>query len=229
MRVLVVEDSPRVARGLQTALRMRGYEVMWAATAAAALSAPPVDLVLLDLGLPDRDGLEVCAELRRRGNVAIIAVTARGDERDRVSGLRTGADDYVVKPFAVAELHARIEAVMRRMARGSDRRTPLTLGPLTIDVDAHRVEVDGREVSLTRKEFDLLVALTHRPGAVVSREQLLVDVWHTTWTGNQHTVEVHIGSLRGKLGHPSLVKTVRGVGYRLCTEPPVTQVEQRHD
>jgi DNA-binding response OmpR family regulator len=100
---------------------------------------------------------------------------------------------------------------------------------LLIDLDAHRVEVDGREISLTRKEFDLLVALTRRPGAVVSREQLLVDVWHTTWTGNQHTVEVHIGSLRGKLGDPRLVKTVRGVGYRLCAEPLVPQVEQRDD
>jgi DNA-binding response OmpR family regulator len=219
MRVLVVEDSPRVARGLRTALRMRGYEVLCASTAAEALAAPPVDLVLLDLGLPDRDGLDVCAELRRRGDVAIIAVTARGEERDRVTGLRTGADDYVVKPFGVAELQARIDAVMRRAARGHDRRVPVTFGRMTIDLDAHRVEVDGREVALTRKEFELLAALSRRPGAVVTRDELLADVWHTTWAGNQHTVDVHIGSLRGKLGDPRFVKTVRGVGYRLCTEP----------
>jgi DNA-binding response OmpR family regulator len=218
MRVLVVEDSPRVARGLQTALRMRGYEVLCATTAAEALAAPPVDLVLLDLGLPDRDGLDVCRELRRGGDVPIIAVTARGDERDRVSGLRAGADDYVVKPFGVAELAARIEAVMRRAARTTDRRAPVTVGGFFVDLDAHRVEVDGREVALTRKEFELLEALARRPGAVVTRSQLLADVWHTTWTGNPHTVEVHVASLRSKLGNPRLVQTIRGVGYRLRTE-----------
>jgi len=220
MRVLIVEDSPRVARGLQTALRMRGYEVLCATTAAAALAAPPVDLVLLDLGLPDQDGLDVCAELRRRGDVAIIAVTARGEERDRVIGLRTGADDYVVKPFGVAELQARIEAVMRRSARVNDRRSPMTMGSLTIDLDAHRVAVDGSEIALTRKEFELLAALARRPGAVVTRDQLLAEVWRTTWSGNQHTVEVHIGSLRAKLGDARWVQTVRGVGYRLRTDGP---------
>ncbi|HEU4423185.1 MAG TPA: response regulator transcription factor [Pilimelia sp.] len=220
MRVLIVEDSPRVARGLKTALRMRGYEVLCATTAAAALAAPPVDLVLLDLGLPDQDGLDVCAELRRRGDVAIIAVTARGEERDRVIGLRTGADDYVVKPFGVAELQARIEAVMRRSARVNDRRAPMTMGSLTIDLDAHRVVIDGSEIALTRKEFELLAALARRPGAVVTRDQLLAEVWRTTWSGNQHTVEVHIGSLRAKLGDARWVQTVRGVGYRLRTDGP---------
>jgi DNA-binding response OmpR family regulator len=218
MRVLVVEDSPRVARGLQIALRMRGYEVLCASTAAEALAAPPVDLVLLDLGLPDRDGLDLCRELRRAGDVPIIAVTARGDERDRVTGLRAGVDDYVVKPFGVAELAARIEAVMRRSARTTDRRAPVTVGGFTVDLDAHRVEVDGQEIALTRKEFELLEALARRPGAVVTRAQLLADVWHTTWNGNPHTVEVHVASLRSKLGRPRLVQTIRGVGYRLRTE-----------
>jgi DNA-binding response OmpR family regulator len=227
MRVMVVEDSPRVATGLQTALRARGYEVVLASTAAQALAAQPVDLVLLDLGLPDRDGLEVCAELRSRSDVAIIAVTARGEERDRVNGLRSGADDYVVKPFGVAELQARIEALMRRAARTNGRRAPVTFGALVVDLDAHRVEVDGREIVLTRKEFDLLAALTRRPGAVVTREQLLADVWHTMWMGDSHTVEVHIASLRAKLGDPRLVKTVRGVGYRLCHEPLVARTGQR--
>ena len=215
MRVLVVEDSPRVARGLQTALRARGYDVDCATSVAEALAAPPVDLVLLDLGLPDGDGLDVCRELRRRGGVAIIAVTARGEERDRVVGLRTGADDYVVKPFGVAELYARIEAVMRRVGIHPGRREPVTVGALTVDLDARRVDLDGREVVLTRKEFELLAALIRHPGAVVTRDQLLATVWHTTWGGSPHTVEVHVAALRSKLGDPGIVQTVRGVGYRL--------------
>src|SRR6266487_249743 len=156
MRVLLVEDNPRMARGLETALRNRGYEVLCAPNAELALAAPPVDLVLLDLGLPDRDGLEVCRELRRRGDVAIIAVTARGQERDRIAGLRTGADDYVVKPFGMAELQARIDAVMRRTARSAPRQESVRVGPVTIDLDARRVTVEDAEISLTRKEYDLL-------------------------------------------------------------------------
>jgi len=215
MRVLLVEDDVRVAGALETALRRRGYDLLRAGTAAEALAAPPVDLVLLDLGLPDRDGIEVCRELRRRGDVAIIAVTARAEERDRIAGLRTGADDYVVKPFGMAELQARIDAVMRRAARSTLRQGGITVGALTIDFDAHRVTADGAEISLTRKEYDLLTALARRPGSVVTRDQLLADVWQTTWAGSPHTVEVHIASLRGKLGDPGLVQTVRGVGYRL--------------
>ena len=223
MRVLLVEDDVRVAAALENSLRRRGYETLRAATAAAALAAPPVDLVLLDLGLPDRDGLEVCRELRRRGDVAIIAVTARGEERDRVAGLRTGADDYVVKPFGLAELEARIEAVMRRAARTGVSQGPIVVGGLTVDITAHQVTVDGAEVALTRKEFDLLVALARQPGAVVTRERLLAEVWHTTWAGNLHTVEVHLASLRSKLGDATLIQTVRGVGYRLRAQPPVPE------
>jgi DNA-binding response OmpR family regulator len=215
MRVLLVEDDLRVAAALETALRRRGYEVLRASTAAEALNAPPADLVLLDLCLPDRDGIEVCRQLRRRGEVAIIAVTARGEERDRVAGLRSGADDYVVKPFGMAELQARIDAVMRRSARSASRAPKVVVGALTVDLDAHRVDLAGREVSLTRKEFDLLAALVRRPGGTVSREHLLAEVWHTTWMGSPHTVEVHVASLRAKLGDPGLVQTVRGVGYRL--------------
>jgi DNA-binding response OmpR family regulator len=215
MRVLLVEDDVRVAGALETALRRRGYDLLRAETAAEALAAPPVDLVLLDLGLPDRDGIEVCRELRRRSEVAIIAVTARDAERDRIAGLRTGADDYVVKPFGMAELQARIDAVMRRAARSAPRQGAFTAGSLTIDFDAHRVTSGGTEISLTRKEYDLLTALARRAGSVVTREQLLADVWQTTWAGSPHTVEVHVASLRGKLGDPGLVQTVRGVGYRL--------------
>ena len=215
MRVLLVEDDVRVAGALETALRRRGYDLLRAHTAAEALAAPPVDLVLLDLGLPDGDGLEVCRELRRRGDVAIIAVTARAEERDRIAGLRIGADDYVVKPFGMAELQARIDAVMRRAARSVARQGGVTVGALSIDLDAHRVTTDGTEISLTRKEYDLLAALARRAGAVVTRDQLLADVWQTTWVGSPHTVEVHVASLRGKLGDAGLIQTVRGVGYRL--------------
>lgn len=215
MRVLLVEDDARVAAALEQALRRRGYETLRAATAADALAAPPVDLVLLDLCLPDQDGIEVCRELRRRSDVAIIAVTARGDEWDRVTGLRTGADDYLVKPFGLAELQARIDAVMRRAARSANPKGQITVGSLVVDLDGRSVTIDHRNVSLTRKEFDLLVALARRPGMVVARDQLLADVWRSTWAGNLHTIEVHLASLRGKLGDPTLIQTVRGVGYRL--------------
>lgn len=215
MRVLLVEDDERVASALETALRRRGFETLRAMSAAEALAAPAVDLVLLDLGLPDRDGTEVCRELRRRGNVAIIMVTARSDERDLVGGLQLGADDYVVKPFTVAELIARMEAVMRRTARASQTRGSLTVGPLMIDMGARQVTVNGSLITLTRKEYDLLVAMAHRPGAVVSKELLFTEVWQATWAGNLHTVEVHVASLRSKLGEPTLIQTVRGIGYRL--------------
>ncbi len=215
MRVLLVEDDGRVASVLEKALVRRGYETIRAATAAEALAAPPVDLVLLDLGLPDRDGIQVCRELRRRGGVAIIAVTARTEERDRVIGLRAGADDYIVKPFGLAELQARIDAVMRRAGQFETTHEPITMGPLVLDLDARRVTVDGAEISLTFKEFELLVALVKRSGTVVTRDQLLAEVWQSTWTGNLHTVEVHLASLRSKLGDPGLIQTVRGVGYRM--------------
>jgi DNA-binding response OmpR family regulator len=218
MRVLLVEDDRRVASALQTALGRRGYHIALATTAAEALTAAPADLVLLDLCLPDGDGIDVCRELRRRSDVAIIAVTARGEERDRVAGLRCGADDYVVKPFGMAELQARIEAVMRRTARSVRNEPVLRAGRLTVDLNAHRVVLDDREIALTRKEFDLVVALARRSGGTASREQLLAEVWQTTWMGSPHTVEVHVASLRAKLGEPGVVQTVRGVGYRLRTD-----------
>ena len=219
MRVLLVEDDAHVAAALRSALQRRGYEVVHATTAAQALDAAQVDLVLLDLGLPDADGLDVCRELRRRNEqVAIIAVTARGEQHDRVAGLLTGADDYVVKPFSLVELQARIEAVLRRTVRAAGPPSQTLLaGPIEVDLSARRVTVDGAEVALTRKEFEILVALARMPGAVVSRERLMLEAWQTTWVG-RHTVEVHVGSLRGKLGDPGLLQTVRGVGYRLRAE-----------
>jgi DNA-binding response OmpR family regulator len=215
VRVLLVEDDIRVAGAVQAALRRRGFDTLHVCTAAEALAVAPVDLVLLDLGLPDRDGLEVCRELRRRGDMAIIVLTARGEERDRVCGLRTGADDYVVKPFGMAELLARIDAVMRRTGRVAAAHGVLVVGPVVIDLDQHQVAVAGQDIALTRKEYDILVALARRNGGVTTRDQLLAEVWQTTWSGNSHTVEVHVAALRSKLGDPRLVRTVRGVGYRL--------------
>ncbi|GGM29064.1 MULTISPECIES: response regulator transcription factor [Micromonospora] len=215
MRVLLVEDDLRVASALSAALRRRGYEVVQAMTAAEAVQAGPVDLVLLDLTLPDRDGIEVCRRLRQHDEgVAIIAVTARAEERDRVAGLRAGADDYVVKPYSMVELQARIEAVMRRAARTPRPTNALQVGSLRIDVDARRVWVADREVGLARKEFDLLLALARQAGTVVPRDRLQLDVWQTTWA-TSHTLDVHVAALRGKLDTVGLVETVRGVGYRL--------------
>ncbi|MEW2378228.1 DNA-binding response OmpR family regulator [Micromonospora sp. M71_S20] len=215
VRVLLVEDDLRVASALGKALRRRGHEVVSALTAAEAVRAGAVDLVLLDLNLPDGDGLEVCRRLRQADeDVAIIAVTARAEEHDRVAGLRAGADDYVVKPFSMVELQARIEAVMRRTARSVRSTSELRVGRLRIDVHARQVWLGEREVGLARKEFDLLVALARQAGTVVPRDRLQLDVWQTTW-GTRHNLDVHVAALRGKLDDAGLVETVRGVGYRL--------------
>lgn len=219
IRVLLVEDDLRLADALVGALRARQFEVSHVATGAAALQAPVPDVVLLDLGLPDRDGLRVCRDLRENpetASVGIIIITARSQERERVIGLRSGADDYVVKPVAVEELCARIEAVLRRSQPAPGRRE-LAAGPLEIDLGAHLVRCDGEPVELTPKEFDLLVALAREPDIAVSHDHLMLQVWNTAWPGTRRTLEVHIGTLRAKLGRPDLVETVRGVGYRLVS------------
>ncbi|MEV6692338.1 response regulator transcription factor [Micromonospora sp. NPDC051196] len=218
VRILLVEDDRRVAGALSSALHRRGYEVEHAATVAAALAAAPCDLVLLDLTLPDGDGTDLCRKLRGRSSqLGIIAVTARGEERDRVLGLRLGADDYVVKPFSMVELQARIEAVLRRASHTAPQRNLIEVGPVRVDVAARTVTVAERPVPLTRKEFDVLLSLARQPGVAVPRDRILLDAWGTTFA-DRHTVEVHVGSLRGKLGDPRLVETVRGVGYRLRAE-----------
>jgi DNA-binding response OmpR family regulator len=215
VRVLLVEDDVRVAAAVASGLRKRGYEVDCAGSIAEALEAAPADLVLLDLGLPDGDGMDLCRALRaRQPEVGIIAVTARGEERDRVSGLLTGADDYVVKPFSMAELQARMAAVLRRSVRSTPAAQQVEVGGLTIDFTARRVVRDGTEVPLTRKEFDILATLARRPGIAVARDRIIIEVWQTSWVG-PHVLDVHMAALRGKLGDPGLVQTVRGVGYRL--------------
>lgn len=215
--VLVVEDDLRLADALLGALRGDGYDVRHAATAEAALAAEPADLVLLDLGLPDRDGIEVCRQMRARYDLAeagIIIVTARGQERERVLGLRSGADDYVVKPLSLEELRARIEAVLRRRAPGV-APTTLSAGGIQVDLATREVSHAGESVALTRKEFDLLVALLREPGTVLTHDRLMLQVWQTTWSGTRRTLEVHVGTLRAKLNDPGIIETVRGVGYRL--------------
>jgi DNA-binding response OmpR family regulator len=218
MRVLLVEDDVRFAEVLARALHRRGYLVDHVATAQAALVGPACDLVLLDLSLPDEDGLEVCRRLRAASNIPIIIITARGSEPDRVTGLRCGADDYLVKPFGVAELQARIEAVLRRAhpCIGGIR----TVGRLRIDPARHQAAVDGRELRLARKEFQLLVALAQEPGSVVRRDQLVAQVWQSSWPGVFRTLEVHIGSLRAKVRAAVRIEAVRGVGYRMVPQPP---------
>ncbi len=220
VNVLLVEDDDAIAEPLAVGLRREGFEVTRAATGAEALATEGADLVLLDLRLPDVDGFSVCRQLRARSDVPIIVVSARGEEVDRVVGLELGADDYVVKPFGLRELIARIRAVTRRTGehRGSDHDEELVAGALRIDLRAHRVTVEGAEVSLTAKEFALLALLAREPGAVVDRERILREVWDTTWYGSSKTIDVHVAALRRKLGDPAWIETVRGIGLRLRSE-----------
>ncbi|AYC39670.1 response regulator transcription factor [Streptomyces griseorubiginosus] len=219
MRVLLVEDDEPVAQSLRRGLIRYGFEVEWVSTGAAALDhAGPYDVVLLDLGLPDTDGLDVCKALRLRGDVPIIVISARSDETDRVVGLELGADDYVSKPFGVREVIARIRAVMRRVRP----RTPhADSGPdrygsrLTVDRKAARVRLDGEEVPLAPKEYDLLAFLTEEPGALMSREQIMEAVWDANWFGPTKTLDVHVAALRRKLAGAISIEAVRGVGFRL--------------
>ena len=218
MRVLLVEDDLTIASPLVRGLERDGFAVDHAETGAAAqaaLAAAPPDVVLLDLGLPDIDGFELCRTLRHASAVPIIVVTARGEEVDRVVGLELGADDYVVKPFGFRELVARIRAVARRAAGRAEATAP-TVGPLAVDRRTRRAVVDGQALTLTPKEFDLLALLADDPGAVYSRQRILDEVWDPHWYGPTKTLDVHVASLRRKLGHPELIETVRGVGYRLA-------------
>ncbi|WP_326792759.1 response regulator transcription factor [Streptomyces sp. NBC_00841] len=225
MRLLLVEDDNHVAAALSAVLARHGIQVVHARSGEEALKAllpadaEPFGVVLLDLGLPDQDGYEVCGKIRKRCSIPVIMVTARADVRSRIHGLNLGADDYVVKPYDTGELLARIHAVSRRKSAGEDTvQTPvaaLRLGHVHIELPTRRVSVDGAEVQLTRKEFDLLALLAQRPGVVFRREQIISEVWRTSWEGTGRTLEVHVASLRSKLRLPALIETVRGVGYRL--------------
>ncbi|MFF9482756.1 response regulator transcription factor [Streptomyces sp. NPDC014733] len=212
-RVLVVEDDKGIAESLVRGLRQVGYVVEGVRSGRAALSAPSPDVVLLDLGLPDIDGVEVCRRLRARSDAAIIAVTARGEEADRVVALDEGADDYLVKPFGLAELLARIRAVLRR--RRPAEPEILRHGPLALDLRTRQVSVEGRVVTLTPKEFGILECLAADPGRVVSRQQILDRAWDADWYGPTKVVDVHVAALRRKLAVPGLIETVYGHGFRL--------------
>lgn len=215
MKVLVVEDDPAVSEPLLAGLQRNGIETEHVVYASqVVVAAQNVDVVLLDLGLPDGDGIDVLRELRRNSDVPVIIATARGDETDRIVGLELGADDYVVKPFSVRELAARVRAVARRRRIDSS----LESGRLVVDRTQHRVLVDGQPVELTAKEFDLLAVLAEEPGRAVPRQELFSRVWDPVWIGTGKTLDVHVASLRKKLGDAELIETVRGVGYRLAVD-----------
>ncbi|MDH6140586.1 DNA-binding response OmpR family regulator [Kitasatospora sp. GP30] len=214
LSVLVVEDDRDIAALLGRGLGREGYAVRHAGTGAEALRARPVpDVVLLDLGLPDLDGVEVCRRLRQESDAAIIVVTARGEEADRVAALDEGADDYLVKPFGLAELLARLRAVLRRTRPTVSEL--LVHGPLTVDPRTHRVSVHGQEVALTPKEFDILHCLAVDPGRVVTRQVILERAWDAHWYGPTKVLDVHMAALRRKLAVDGLIETVYGRGFRL--------------
>jgi DNA-binding response OmpR family regulator len=213
VRVLIVEDDPGIAGSLERGLGRAGYAPVAVGTAEAARKARDYDVVLLDLGLPDGDGIELCVDLRRRSDAAILVITARGEEPDRVAALDAGADDYLVKPFGFAELTARIRAVLRR-SRVSDAHL-LRHGRLTIDSRTRQVTLAGEEVPLTPTEFDILECLATDPGRVVTRHEITERVWNTGWYGSTRVLDVHVAALRRKLGDPAAILTVYARGFRL--------------
>lgn len=220
-RLLLVEDDDAIAGPLVRALVAQGYDVEHVGGGAAAtdrVAAGDVDLVLLDLTLPDRDGLDVCRDLRRAGSdVQIVMLTARSDELDLVVGLDAGADDYVSKPFRVAELLARVRARLRE-ATAERESEPVAAGEVRVDVAAHRAHLGDRELDLTPTEFELLALLVANAGRVVAREEIMRTVWGPDWYGSTRTLDVHVSALRRKLGddptRPRMLTTVRGVGFR---------------
>lgn len=233
MRVLLVEDDDSVALPLTDGLRRYGFTVDRVGTGAAALASAPVDMVLLDLGLPDMDGIDVCRGLRETSGVPIIMITARGEETDRVVGLELGADDYLAKPFGLRELVARMRAVTRRTqavpatmlsaststrhehSAAVDHSAGQQVGPVGIDRRTRQVHVAGQLVKLAPKEFDLLALLAQDPGAVYSRQRIMDTVWGPDFFGPTKTLDVHVAALRRKLGDPAWIEPVRGVGFRL--------------
>ena len=222
MRVLLVEDDDAVAGSLAAPLTAAGFTIDRAETGERALqrvSSTTYDVILLDLGLPDMDGYDVCRAVRSTSNTPIIVITARSDEFDRVLGLELGADDYMVKPLGSRELIARIRAVLRRSSGAvpdhvsSDR---IMVGPLAIDLRTHQVHLDDERVALTPKEFELLAFLAEDAGAVRTRTDIIERVWDANWFGPTKTVDAHVAGLRKKLGDHGWIESVRGVGFRLA-------------
>ncbi|MGN6242263.1 MAG: response regulator [Motilibacteraceae bacterium] len=224
-KVLVVDDEEPLARLVASYLERDGFSATWVGDGLAAVqmarSLDP-DVVVLDLGLPRLDGIEVCRQLRTFSDCYVLMLTARSDEVDKLIGLSVGADDYLTKPFSPRELVARVHVLLRRPRRGrpaDDAAAPLRFGPLEVDVDGREVRLGGEQVALTRTEFDVLAALATRPKVAFSRRQLIDTVWGAEWYGDEHLVDVHVGHLRRKLGDDAdtgrFIRTVRGVGYRM--------------
>ncbi|MBW0105207.1 response regulator transcription factor [Pseudonocardia sp. KRD291] len=226
MHILLIEDDDRVAAALRPALHRHGMSTTRLDHGRGAVDRlDGVDVVLLDLGLPDIDGMDVCRAIREVSEVPVLVVTARGEVDDRILGLHSGADDYLVKPYDIGELVARVHAVYRR------RRVPGGVGPgsgtgedsvevgdVRVDLGRHLVVVAGENVTLTRKEFQVLAMLARADGAVCTRSQIVAEVWGKSWPGANRTLDVHVATLRTKLGRPELVQTVRGVGYRFAAD-----------
>jgi DNA-binding response OmpR family regulator len=218
-RILIVEDDEPIASGLARVLDAQGYGVVRVARGRPALeAAADVDLVVLDLGLPDMDGIDVCRRLRMaRPELAILILTARDQELDLVAGLDAGADDYLVKPFRLSELLARVRAHLRRVAAAEpvEPTAPLRAGDVTVDLGARRAWRGDVELALRPKELDLLALLVGQAGRAVTRERIMREVWDTDWMGSTKTIDTHVLTLRSKLGEPDPITTLRGVGYRL--------------
>lgn len=223
MRVLLVEDDDRVSDALVPAMRRRGFDMGRLPSAVGVLERlPQVDLVLLDLGLPDEDGMTLCRSICSASDVAVIVVSARAEVDDRILALQAGADDYLVKPYDIGELVARVEAVARRRGDTTEQEGPaaaVRLGDVEVDLDRHEVRVGGEPVALSRKEFRVLAIVVRAGGAVCTRDRILTEVWGGTWPGASRTLDVHVATLRTKIGRPNLLHTVRGVGYRLAESP----------
>jgi Response regulators consisting of a CheY-like receiver domain and a winged-helix DNA-binding domain len=216
-RALVVQSKPGDLEALTNWLRRHGHEVKGVATGVAALQACEApDIILLDMDLPDIDGLELCRSIRAAQDVPIIVVTASGSELDRVLAFQAGVDDYLVKPYGFRELLARMEAVMRRARPQLPTARTVKHGPLRIDAASRQVMLDGQVVEVTRKEFDLLHLLASNPGTVISRKRIMRQIWGESWS--RRTVDTHVSSLRNKLGGSDWIVTVRGVGFRFGIE-----------
>jgi len=214
--ILLVEDEPSIASLVRAYLERDSYKVVWAsngADALAALDRHQIRMVILDVGLPDIDGFEVCRRIRKRSQVPILMLTARDEEPDRVAGLELGADDYITKPFSPRELVARMKAVMRRV-EPQPTEDKVMLGDVVLDRAAREVTVAGTIVDLRSKEFDLLAYLMENRGIVVSRDQLLDRVWGLEFAAGTRTVDVHVAQVRAKLGRPEMIRTIRGSGYK---------------
>ncbi|GAB4505810.1 MAG: response regulator transcription factor [Anaerolineales bacterium] len=224
-KILVVDDEPTIVKLVTAYLQPEGYQVYTAADGETGLKAARAfkpDLVILDVMLPGMDGIELLSRLRRESDVYVILLTARTEETDKIVGLSVGADDYVTKPFSPRELTARVKAALRRLQTAASRGVEggvLSFRHVRIDIGARQVLVDEMPVELTAIEFDLLRALAENRGRVLTREQLLDKVWGGTYYGEMRVVDVHLGHVRQKLGHPDLIVTVRGVGYRFEDEP----------